>query len=367
MRTSVGFGLLVMVAACGDDGPGGTTVTIDVRGASLIAARQVEGAWTVLTPDAAGVATYPVDRTFEVVAVCTEEVKVLAWRAAPADVTGDPAQFAARCGFVPDAFVNVTNALDREVWVTGRSGSAVISSALAPGATQLFTVAPGVGDLVVEDRAAGTAGVLRGVTFTDGGTVTVRDVALAPMTSRPFSPPPPAGANVSSRFMTTAVAARFEVSGGAALTVGPAATRPGDRHLLVYEQARPVDERRRILDLDPASSAPVVLTPPPFMTSATLTGEPLLSATYQASGEWPRRTLLAAPIRGASWRVVLDAGAGDVSGTAIAPDPSAIPGWDPAWDLTGGGPGNWDLTLVLERTDATGRDELRWTAHWPRP
>jgi len=58
---------------------------------------------------------------------------------------------------------------------------------------------------------------------------------------------------------------------------------------------------------------------------------------------------------------------GDVSGTAIAPDPSAIPGWDPAWDLTGGGPGNWDLTIILERTDATGRDELRWTASWPPP
>ena len=372
MRATTSVTLLASLAACGgDDDPGSSTVTIAAGGASLVAARQVGEPWTVLTPDAAGTATYPVDDVFEVVAVCarqpTLERKVMAWRAAPADVTGAVDQFAASC-FEPDVLATLTNALAHEVWVTARANgpAGFTSGPLAPGASAMFSLRAGTGDLVVEDRTAGTAGVIRGVTFVDGGTVTVRDVALAPLTSRPFSPTPAPG-SVTSRLETAGGGALFEGTAGEALTVAPSVAQAGDRHLLVLDQRRQVDARRRVVDLDPASTAPVVLTPPPFVTSAALTGEPLLSATYQASGAWPQRTLTAASTAGVRWRAVLYPGAGDDDGAATAPDPSDLPGWDPAWSVTAAGLGSWDLALILSRTDATGRDEVSVEASWPPP
>lgn len=372
MRTTTSVSLLIILASCGgDDGPSSATVTIAAGGTSLVAARLVGEPWTVLTPDAAGVATYPADDVFEVVAVCarqpTVERKVMAWRAAPADVTGAVDQFAASC-FEPDVFATVTNALAQEVWVTARANgpAGFTSGPLAPGASAMFSLRAGTGDLVVEDRTAGTAGVIRGVTVVGDGTVTVRDVALAPLTSRPYSPTPAPG-SVFSRLETAGGGAQFAGAAGEALTVAPSVAQAGDRHLLVFDQRGQGLARRRVVELAPASTAPVALTPPPFITSATLTGEPLLSATYQASGAWPQRTLTAASTAGVRWRAVLYPGAGDDDGAAAAPDPTDIPGWDSAWSLTATAIGSWDLGLTLSRADATGRDEVSIEDSWPPP
>lgn len=364
--------LLVVATACGGDGTGdgvdasAATVTIDATATSLVAARPVGGTWSVLTPDGAGMATYQVDRPFEVVMACSPGV--VAFRAAPADVTGDARQFAADC-FQLEVFTEVTNALDREVQVTIaplRRGHLGGQSLLAPGARAMFSVEAGVHDVVVQDLAGGTAGVQRGAVFAEGGTVTISGVTLAPLTSRAIDvvAPGPTGM-VKSVFESAAGGAMLGDPGGDALTVATSVAQSGDRHLFVYEErVTQVDWRRRSVDLDPSSTATVSLTPPPIATAVMLTGDPLLAATYEAAGDWPRRTLIA-DLGPSPWRVELFAGSGDAVGTATAPDPTGIPGWDPAWNVTSAD--SWDLALVLAREDATGRDEIQRNASWPTP
>jgi hypothetical protein len=120
--------------------------------------------------------------------------------------------------------------------------------------------------------------------------------------------------------------------------------------------------RFRSATFDPASSAPIALTLPAPMTSATLSWNGVPQATYAAAGEWEERDLWGyqtdddiAPM----FYFLAYEHAANPAGSLIAPDARTLPGWKPAWNVDATGP--FSLTLSLSRSTADGgREGVDW-------
>jgi hypothetical protein len=345
-------------AACGgDDG-----VTIDIHGdrAELLAARVGDGAWQTLTANAEGKTSLEVDEPFELVGVCDDfGGEVYSYAAGPEDAELDEYAYDIGCGAIATAAITMQNTGTTTVYVA----IGFLPVPVSPGESVSVAVATGVHDVVIVDRVAHQAAIRRDVNVTAGMTLTVDLTGGAALIERPvtLSDSGFAGSWVVTANGTRATLGRAE---GSAWSLPPSLVATGDRHYVsVSESDLDLPRTRfRTAVLDPQSTAPVVLTLPPHLDAATLTWNRVPSAVFTSTGTWSDVSLFGyqldddgAPL----WFALAYPHAARAAGSFTAADPTAIAGWNPAWNIEAATP--FDLTLDLSRqTTDGGREGVTW-------
>lgn len=376
MRICPGVFLLstALVAACGgDDGPepvvnvdaavavdASTSVTVPIKGdrAAFLAARVGRDPWQKLTADASGDVGLAVDRPFEMVGVCPDSGTIVTTYAGGVeDANIDPDAYDIGCGSIETVPLTVNYTGPGEVFVSLGFNQIALDATAPPRPT---FASPGVHDVVVIDRVGHQIAIRRGVTITSGMALTVDLTGAVPMVAHPIAGAP-ATATVSSTLYTAngsrALLAQGDTTGW---TVPAALATAGDNHLVVVsEQDTALPRRRsRSVRVDPANTAPIAITLPPHLASATLSWARVPSATYVATGEWHEASIIGYAADAPLWFAHQYPHAAKTPGVMTVPDASAVPGWNPAWNVDPSGP--VVVNLYLTREVADGLETVSW-------
>lgn len=310
------FCLLFATSACGGSTPS-TAIDVEADRVSVVAARDVDGAWEVLALDAGARARFEADGPFELVGRCRDDGVVRGFVAGPEDAAR---AFSVGCAPVRvPVTVNNPTAQSSYVWI---GDTFVLVEA---GGTTTLMAAPGVRDVVVQQGVS--VGIRRDVSITEGATVDLTALALRPLVMREvISNITPDGVG---SFIDTGTTRGGLWAGEEGATVPPELAEPGDRHYLQINDVNGTgDARTRAVTVDPAASGPVRIDVAPFIGSATIGDGPAV-ITFSAPGPWDQIVVTSAGAT--AWVVTTYPGAGAADGTSAPFDPSAVPGWDPAW------------------------------------
>ncbi len=348
--------LLSLLPACPGDDPDPVVLNIDGERAALLAARQGDGAWQTLTANASGKASLEVTGPFDLVGACEDfGGEIYAYSGGPEDgVDAEPHKFDIGCGIAPDADVTftTTSATPLAVFVD------YFSLDVSAGADDFATVTTGRHDIAIFDETTGMLAIRRNVELQAGMVIDVDLSGAAAVVNRPVTTVP-AGGTVSS-WAWTANGTRIRLASldtsGWSLPASLAAA--GDRHFIAGREYDAVEsrERFRTVHVEPGATAPLSITLPPHLTSATLTWTPAPSAAFQATGDWEKISLFGyqtdddfAPL----WFVMQYPNANRTAGSLAAPSGvTGIAGWKPAWNPTAG-PNYMALDLSRETADGS--------------
>ena len=349
--------LLSLLPACPGDDPDPVVLNIDGERAQLLAARQGDGAWQVLTANASGKATFEVDGPFDLVGACEDfGGEVYAYSGGPADgVDAEPHKFDIGCGVAADAEVTLTTTSVTPLTVFLGFSSLQVAS----GLDELTSVVPGRYDIAIFDEATGMLAIRRNVELTAGTTITVDLAGAAPVVARPVTTAP-AGVGVTSwTYTANGTRIRYATADDRGWSMPASLAAADDKH---YIAAREVDgaqsrDRFHTTIVQPGATAPLTITLPAPITSATLTWTPTPSATFTAPGDWEEVSVYGfqtdddlAPL----WFVLQYPDADRTVGSLAAPaGVLGINGWKPAWNPAAG---SYYVDLSLTRETADGSE-----------
>jgi hypothetical protein len=353
--------LLVLLPACGDDPE---PAVLGIRGdrAELLAARQGTDAWQLLTADATGKTSFTVDRPFELVGACEDfGGEVYAYRGGPEDADAtSPYKFDIGCGVSADAVVTVTTSSATPLTVFVGFNTLEVSA----GVTDTGAITPGRHDIAILDGASGLLAIRRGVEIADGVTLDVDLTGAAALVPRPVTSQPAGAGNSTRNWTESGTRIRYGLDGDTGWSMPAALSLATDRH---YVSAREYDseaprDRYRTVFVDAGATAPMTLTLPPHLASATLTWAPTPSATFDATGDWEEVSLFGFSTLGdlaPLWFVMEYAHAARTAGSLAAPaGVTAIPGWKAAWNPSAGA---YYLDLGLSRETSDGSEGVSWS------
>lgn len=355
--------LLSLLAGCpGDEPPDPVVLDIDGERAALLAARQGDGAWQTLTANASGKATFTVDKPFELVGACEDfGGEVYAYAGGPEDgVDAEPHKFDIGCGVAADADVTFTSTSVTPLSVFVGFASLEVSS----GVDDFTSVTPGRHDIAILDEATGMLAIRRNVELTAGMSIAVDLSGAAPLVSRTVTTVP-AGVDLTS-WTWTANGTRIRYGTGldSGWSMPASLAAADDRHYIAARDYDAVETRNRYrtVKVEAGATAPLSITLPPHLTSATLTWTPAPSATFQAVGDWEEVSLFGfqtdddlAPL----WFTMQYPHADRTAGSIAAPaGVTGITGWKPAWNPAAGA---YYLDLDLSRETADGSEGVSWS------
>ena len=349
--------VLTPLAACGGGGGDGTSVFVVALRAELLAAREGDGPWQTFTVGDAGHREFFINGPFTAVGVCEDfggEVYVYSGGPEDAEEFWDVG-----CGADATVSVTLNNQGGGTVYVDiGLSTVSVTSSAVVQ-------VPPGVTDVVMVDRTNHRVAVRRAVSVFAPTTI---DFNLTTEGSNMVSRPLTGGTQTTSWFTTAAdVGAFLATDTGVAWTVPPSLAMGGDKH---RGYAREVDSaqprvRWRSAALDPVSTAPMALSLPAGLDTATFAWTTVPSINFTSAATWTDYTTLYGYQNDADysplWYFTRYGGAGGPANQIAIPELSSLPGWKASWNVAPSMPWN----LYLDVSNQIG-DDVFEGAGWDR-
>lgn len=354
--------LLSLLPACpGDDPPDPVVLNIDGERAALLAARQGDGAWQALTANASGKASLEVDGPFDLVGACEDfGGEIYAYSGGPADgVDAEPHKFDIGCGVAADADVTFTTTSAAPLTVFVDYFALDVSS----GIDDVATIRAGRHDIAILDEATGMLAIRRNVELQAGSVVSVDLSGAAAIVSRDVTSVP-AGAGVTSwTYTANGTRIRYASLDTAGWSMPASLAAADDKHYVAAREYDAVESRSRFrsMRVEAGATAPLSVTLPPHITSATLTWSPAPSATFQAPGDWEEVSLFGyqtdddlAPL----WFVMQYPDADRTVGQLAAPaGVTGIAGWKPAWNPSAGA---FYMAVDVGRETADGAEGASW-------
>ncbi len=344
--------LLTLAAGCGDApvDPTARTVTFHASGTALIAVREEGGDWRALTPDASGDATADIDGPYTVATVCDVPgfFDYYAVSATPEDA--DALDVYCLVSDAAAITVSVDQAQLGRVFIGFNTISAGDSATMPPGTYDIVAV----DDSAVPPRVA----IHRGVSL-DASTVVSIDLATegVAMRAATVTTTGAGGDSVlgSSRLTTAGrTYARQAVDDTQAWLFPPSLLVEGDRQVVgmsAYGDS-PAGRSAAVAITGAESAVTVVL--PVGITAATRTLGAAPSVSWVGTEVWPEPYFyLANADFSIMWDRLAFTGYTEAMGndaSLAVPDPAQLPGWQPAWNLTGAESLDWYL-LLTRRVD----------------